>query len=90
MQAGRGKTLMYQSSDKLASGREAPPIAGARQETLLSRMQATVAHVLPQGVGGNALALADQTVVSLASFLTTIIIGRFCGTEELGRRARAA
>ena len=28
--------------------------------------------------------VCDQAVVSLASFLTTVIVGRICGREELG------
>src|SRR2546429_36531 len=34
--------------------------------------------------GNNALALIDQAVVSGTSFLTTILIGRWCGASELG------
>jgi O-antigen/teichoic acid export membrane protein len=32
----------------------------------------------------NTLALADQAVVSGSNFLTTVLIGRWCGAEELG------
>src|SRR5207249_4408654 len=32
----------------------------------------------------HTLALLDQAVVSGSSFLTTILIGRWCGAEELG------
>src|SRR5438552_13765681 len=34
--------------------------------------------------GNHALALIDQAVVSGTSFLTTILIGRWCGASELG------
>ncbi|MEX1026716.1 MAG: hypothetical protein WD049_01730 [Candidatus Paceibacterota bacterium] len=33
----------------------------------------------------SVLALLDQSVVSATSLLTTIIVGRYCGSEELGR-----
>src|SRR5438132_4331641 len=36
------------------------------------------------GSGNQALALIDQAVVSGTSFLTTILIGRWCGAGELG------
>jgi O-antigen/teichoic acid export membrane protein len=34
--------------------------------------------------GKHALALVDQTAVSGTSFLTTVLVGRWCGAEELG------
>src|SRR5581483_6028917 len=34
--------------------------------------------------GKHALALMDQAVVSGTSFLTTVLIGRWCGASELG------
>lgn len=34
--------------------------------------------------GTHALSLADQAVVSATNFLTTILIGRWCGAEALG------
>jgi O-antigen/teichoic acid export membrane protein len=37
--------------------------------------------------GIHSLALVDQVVVSAASFLTTVIIGRFSGSSELGAYA---
>ena len=29
--------------------------------------------------------IADQAVVSATNFATTLVVGRFCGTEELGK-----
>jgi O-antigen/teichoic acid export membrane protein len=40
-------------------------------------------------VSKSVLSLLDQSIVSGTSFLTTIIIGRFCGADELGKYALA-
>ena len=39
---------------------------------------------LRRTVGQGVLALADQSAVSGVRFLTTVIVGRACGPEELG------
>jgi O-antigen/teichoic acid export membrane protein len=41
------------------------------------------------GLGPWVLALADQALVSGTRFLTTIVVGRFCGPEELGKYSLA-
>jgi O-antigen/teichoic acid export membrane protein len=42
------------------------------------------ARLLDTVAGKNSLALIDQAVVSGTSFLTTVMIGRWCGAGELG------
>src|SRR5689334_14460496 len=41
-------------------------------------------RILEVASGKGALALMDQAVVSGTSFLTTILVGRWCGAGELG------
>ena len=55
-----------------------------RQETFLQRLRSTCTTSLKKDSVETLLALADQGIVSFASFVTTILIGRLCGTQELG------
>jgi O-antigen/teichoic acid export membrane protein len=48
------------------------------------------ARLLRLAAGKHSLALIDQAVVSGTSFLTTILIARWCGAEELGVYALGA
>ncbi len=50
-----------------------PPIAAESRLSILHRL-----------ADRNLLALVDQAVVSGTSFLTTVLVGRLCGAEELG------
>lgn len=43
-----------------------------------------LARLVPAGSGNHSLALMDQAVVSVTNFLTTLLIGRWCGADELG------
>src|SRR5438105_2895107 len=50
---------------------------GGRKVRLWASLRATAS-------GKGVLAVADQAVVSGTSFLTTVLIGRWCGPGELG------
>jgi O-antigen/teichoic acid export membrane protein len=50
----------------------------------LGRDKGLWARLAGSASGEHTLALLDQAVVSGTSFLTTILIGRWCGAEELG------
>jgi O-antigen/teichoic acid export membrane protein len=41
-------------------------------------------HVVALVTSKSALSLADQAVVSGTNFLTTVLVGRWCGAQELG------
>ncbi|HVS40202.1 MAG TPA: hypothetical protein VMS17_31885 [Gemmataceae bacterium] len=49
-----------------------------------------VGRLVRAASGTQALALIDQAVVSGTSFLTTMLIGRWCGADELGSYALGA
>src|SRR5262249_10889997 len=58
----------------------------------VSRMERAVARLMsPAGAAARrtALAIGDQCVVSGTRFLTTALIGRVCGAQELGDYALA-
>jgi O-antigen/teichoic acid export membrane protein len=68
--------------------RSAADVAAARPTTSIGAVyvasKSAWLRVLPLASGTHALALADQAVVSGASFLTMILIGRWTGSRELG------
>ena len=60
------------------------PVPVTRPSALWATMQLASRRLLRLATGTHALALADQAVVSGASFLTMIMIGRWTGSRELG------
>jgi len=69
----------------------APPDAdgqtAASGQTRLGRLRANVVHI---ATAEQTLALIDQAVVSGASFVTTVLLGRYTDASELGTYALAA
>jgi O-antigen/teichoic acid export membrane protein len=51
---------------------------------LAGRKNGWWARLVRVASGTHSLALADQAVVSATNFLTTILVGRWCGADELG------
>src|SRR5438105_4928947 len=62
------------------------PVPSARTEMgeVRREKQGTRAYPISTHLGKDSLAVLDQAVVSGTSFLTTILVGRWCGAEELG------
>jgi O-antigen/teichoic acid export membrane protein len=65
------------------------PTAASGVSTNLAGRATAWRNLLPRIFGAHFLALADQAVVSAASFLTTIIISRFTDPSQLGAYAIA-
>ena len=77
--------VMATPSSSMLSELGNPPPKEASREHLGRRRPIVLGATARNG----ALALADQFVVSGASFATTVIIGRVCGADELGVYALA-
>jgi O-antigen/teichoic acid export membrane protein len=79
-------TLACAPRSSVAEGRPAsvpePPGKEAHAED--GRLLGWWAHKMSKPSAQHTMALIDQTVVSGTSFLTTILIGRWCGVDELG------
>jgi len=77
------------STEQLTPDVEPPSAARGGPRATLDRVRAGLKFPPSAAVLGNSLALVDQAVVSLSSFLSTVIVGRFCGASELGIYALA-
>ncbi len=80
---------MSHSTEQLTCDLETSPSVGERALALLGRARARLALVPRTAVLGGSLALVDQAIVSLVSFVSMAIIGRICGASELGIYALA-
>lgn len=80
---------MSLSTEQLTRDVEAPSAVDGRPRATLDRVRAGLSFPPSAAVLGGSLALVDQAVVSLASFLSTVIVGRICGASELGIYALA-
>lgn len=58
--------------------------ASAREFSLRRRLASVARYWYGETARKAAVALADQVIVSGASFFTTVLIGRLCGPSELG------
>jgi O-antigen/teichoic acid export membrane protein len=79
---GAGEILIGDTGlPEVSSTAERPALFGGSFASAITRL---AAGLLSPTARKGVLALVDQAVVSGTSFLTTIIIGRFCGAEDLG------
>ena len=70
-------------------GKRTPPVAARPPDRAATgdgadRQPGSWSRFFATDSGNHALALMDHAVVSGTSFLTTILIGRWCGASELG------
>ena len=74
--------------DEATGGRgESAPSDASPPSHRLRFAPGLAARLVRAASGAQSLALIDQAVVSGTSFLTTMLIGRWCGTGELGSYA---
>ncbi len=80
---------MSLSTEQFAPDVQAASSADGRPRATLDRVRSSLKSPPSAAVLGNSLALVDQGVVSLSSFVSTVIVGRICGASELGIYALA-
>src|SRR5205823_13401306 len=63
---------------------QAPSTKSQTTRTIEDVVRGLRSRLMQTVTGHHSIALFDQAAVSATSFLTTILVGRWCGVDELG------